>query len=819
MTSSKSMVQGKRDRKPCLSGSGSIAGRANHASNVDEPKRLPTPWVGLLLAVTLSLGQFARTAAQEAGGGVDAVAVLTAIDRGVGYLKREQSARGTWDDVADQEGGTTALATLALLSAGVEVDDPTIQKSLAYLREKRLDKTYCVSLQTMVMSIAEPKRDLPKIQQNVEWLEAVQIRGDRKAGAWSYPAGDGDNSNTQFAMLALYEAQRAGAVVQPETWQTSIEYWKGCQNGDGSWGYWPNRGGTGSMTSAGIGSLVMARLATQDGDATVEGDRVKCCQSHEDDDDIERAIAWLARHFSVSRNPGDAEQAEYWNLYYLYGVERVGRLTARRFIGDHDWYREGAEFLVAEQDSLGHYWKGRSQTAERNPHVGTSLALLFLAKGRWPVLVGKLEHGPGNSWNNHRHDAANLTHYAEEAWGLSLTWQTIDPKNASVEDLLQAPVLYISGSDLPQLDAQATKLRDYIDRGGFIFAESCCSDSAAFNKGFRDLMAKVFPEPEYKLRQLRPAHPIWRMEQITRPESPYAGTLWGVEYGCRTCVVFCEKDLSCYWELDTPGRRAQYPKSVQQQIDDANTIGINVLTYATNREPKGKEQSFVDNFAADDANRVRGRGTIELAKLSHGGGCDDAPGALANLVRTASQGEIKLRITARDEVIKVASDELMDQHMVFMHGRHDFRFTPRERDNLRTFILRGGTLLADSICASDAFGKALRRELSLTFADKQLEKIPANDPLWTSKFGGYDVQQVSVRDPQPRSGEQAVATRVRKIPPQMEGIRIGDRWGVVFSPLDMSCALENHEAVECRGYTRQDAARLGLNVILYSLNQ
>ena len=40
-----------------------------------------------------------------------------------------------------------------------------------------------------------------------------------------------------------------------------------------------------------------------------------------------------------------------------------------------------------------------------------------------------------------------------------------------------------------------------------------------------------------------------------------------------------------------------------------------------------------------------------------------------------------------------------------------------------------------------------------------------------------------------------------------------------FSPYDISCALENRESLECEGYTRKDAARIGLNVLLYSFNQ
>ena len=55
--------------------------------------------------------------------------------------------------------------------------------------------------------------------------------------------------------------------------------------------------------------------------------------------------------------------------------------------------------------------------------------------------------------------------------------------------------------------------------------------------------------------------------------------------------------------------------------------------------------------------------------------------------------------------------------------------------------------------------------------------------------------------------------------PLGDGIQIDGRWAVVFSPYDISCALESHEAVGCRGYIRQDAARIGLNVLMYTLNQ
>ena len=101
----------------------------------------------------------------------------------------------------------------------------------------------------------------------------------------------------------------------------------------------------------------------------------------------------------------------------------------------------------------------------------------------------------------------------------------------------------------------------------------------------------------------------------------------------------------------------------------------------------------------------------------------------------------------------------------------------------------------------------------------RLERIPPDDPLFSTAYGGYDIRQVTLRDPQSADEGQPLAARNRQVEPQLEGISIDGRWAVVFSPYDISCALESHEALGCRGYTQQDAARIGLNVLLYSLNQ
>ena len=48
-------------------------------------------------------------------------------------------------------------------------------------------------------------------------------------------------------------------------------------------------------------------------------------------------------------------------IYYsLYGLERTGRLSGKRFLGDHDWYREGCDYLVRTQNKEEGSWPGKS---------------------------------------------------------------------------------------------------------------------------------------------------------------------------------------------------------------------------------------------------------------------------------------------------------------------------------------------------------------------------------------------------------------------------------------------------------------------------
>jgi len=298
-----------------------------------------------------------------------------AIQRGGTYLRKAQEADGSWK-IANTDHyhvGVTALCTLALLKAGVKTTDAQIQKALAYLRNAEPTQTYDVSLQLLVYCAAEPKNDLRLIRRNVEWLEGTQYEFGPSRGGWSYEGREknithrADNSNSEFAIWALDEAVRVGAKVDQKTWSRALEYWKKGQRKDGSWGYrLQGSSSSGSMTCCGMASWAVCWNRNDGSDVTDEAVSP-----------LDLGFIWMRKHFRVNINP----RGHSFLLYYLMAMRRVGDVAGNRLIGDHDWYREGAAFLLEHQNRETGQWAGSHTGGLRTPIVDTALALLFLQRG------------------------------------------------------------------------------------------------------------------------------------------------------------------------------------------------------------------------------------------------------------------------------------------------------------------------------------------------------------------------------------------------------------------------------------------------------
>ena len=185
---------------------------------------------GLAVAVVLSCALAGvsespgpRPQPAKIGGELDAEQVRSAIEHGVKFLKLKQlPAEGDWeagDLKLSSRGGQTALALLALLNAGVPVDDAVVKRGLASLRALEKPSTYVRSLQTMVFVEAGRPEDTERIRENVKHLLKIAVFDGENLVGWRYDQGQSgmpqrtDLSNTQYALLALWTARQAKVEV------------------------------------------------------------------------------------------------------------------------------------------------------------------------------------------------------------------------------------------------------------------------------------------------------------------------------------------------------------------------------------------------------------------------------------------------------------------------------------------------------------------------------------------------------------------------------------------------------------------------------
>jgi hypothetical protein len=774
------------------------------------------------------------------------VEVKQAIDRGKKYLISQQAQNGSWniDSPIDVRAGITSLCVLSLLNSGMPAHDRVAQRGLQYLRRLSTDdlaghyETYQVSLVIMALAAAKDKSDSVKIATLAQLLEDGQVTIG-SIGAWSYGLHNerqtgGDQSNTQYAILGLREAVEAGVIVNRQTWERARDYWERNQNNDGGWGYATSEandpGGKppsrGSMTVAGVASLAITQQMLQSDEGVAADGTPPCCKDPVSDKKLQFGIDWLAKSFTVSHNPGAGGHA--WLLYYIYGVERAGRLTGQRFFGDHDWYREGTAMLLATQNAVDGHWPGTG-SYETQPVCGTSFALLFLSKGLAPVLINKLKYGArhpnnanvllDNNWNRHPRDVRNLAELISSMprWPKLLTTQELDLARAvkvgKVDALLQAPVLFITGPGRLAFTADETKLlKEYLDEGGFIFACPSCQNTD-FETSFRELVAKLLPPGEGELKLLSPDHPVYRIEHPLQPEGV---NLSGVDFGCRTSIMYSSEDLACLWDywarVDPPKRNVQ----LKAKIIRATQIGVNVMAYATGREPPDKTQVrhvIANNSELDNIER----GLLQIAQIKHDGAWNAAPRALRNLLISLNES-VGLSASTKMRDLSLADKNIYRYPVLYMHGRNRFSIPAEERQQLKVYLDRGGVLVVDACCGAKPFDKAFREFMTQLYPDKTLERIPVTHELFSEKIG-QDIKLLKRRTSE--GGENAAGGNftVRTAEPILEGIELDGRFAVIYSKYDISCALERQNSGNCEGYLPEDAVKLGTNMILYAMLQ
>jgi hypothetical protein len=324
----------------------------------------------------------------------------------VQYLKGRQNRDGTWS-YAGHELGITSLAALALVENGVAPDDPSIKNALEFVRSSAPSnvQTYDISLAILFLTQVGDNRDKELIQQLGVRLAAGQLisggwtyvcplvaptaptggsvtnkpRGNAEAGrragrinaGGAGRGGIGDNSNTQFAVLGIWAAGRAGLDAKGTMIDVDRRF-RGSQSPGGGWGY-SGPGDTDAMTCAGLMSLVLAK-----GRKVLEGQMV----NRRPDKDQPEGPGGRPKMDSDPQIDRGIQRVEFYannispnsTLYFLWSIERVGVALGLSRIGHVDWYNRGASVLLQTQQMDGGWRSNRGDLAD------TSFALLFLRR-------------------------------------------------------------------------------------------------------------------------------------------------------------------------------------------------------------------------------------------------------------------------------------------------------------------------------------------------------------------------------------------------------------------------------------------------------
>ena len=389
----------------------------------------------VLIGITavLAAGLFAR----EAQAQVDQKRIDDAIHRGVEYLKGAESSG--WDQHINN---CDELVLLTFIHAGVPEKDAKFQEYLQRALRAKLERTYKVALLAMCLEELDRVKYQGRIRQCAQFLVdnqcqngqwhygeetpfavGVPTTGNNRAAVASaakdFAAAEGaktkpkvvnrvpvekkregpptgDNSNAQYAALGLRACHEAGIILPKETVvKPAKRWWTTSQLGDPKggkdnsvatsggtipaeprgWSYVQNPQAYGSMTAGAVGAVCIY-------DFILGEDWKK-------DKVVAGGMSWLQKNYSVTENVGPCETGSQapteFLYYYLYALERAGMLYDTVFIGNKDWYLDGARELLAAQKQGGEW--AQSAPATMRPTWDTCFAILFLKRATRPLVV------------------------------------------------------------------------------------------------------------------------------------------------------------------------------------------------------------------------------------------------------------------------------------------------------------------------------------------------------------------------------------------------------------------------------------------------
>jgi hypothetical protein len=730
-----------------------------------------------------------------------------AIDKAKTYLYGLQREGGRWEkDPArvgedhsqyiqmqgDTFGGYTALATYALLACGDSPNEPRMKAAVEFLKQADIVGIYAIAMRCQVWLLIphESVQMRALIQRDAEALFKGINDGKtnpKNRGMWDY-VGQGthlDHSVSQYGVLGLWACQQTGVVdVGIDRWKMIETAWRGDQYPDGGWDYGKMADETFSMTAAGVASLFIV------GDYLHTAEGIGCL-GNGGDPYIDKGLTWLDKHYNTVGQ----------SAYSMYGVERIGAASGYKYFADHDWYIDLARRLLSTQNQDGSF--NCTDYPGAGPIDTTCFGLLFLSRGRSPVMMNKLDYHvpivPGAvpepaNWNERPRDLANLAAFAGPQAETFLQWEIVNFSVPSRE-LHDAPILYLSGNlELKPSFEDSQKLKRFVEEGGMILGNSDCG-KPAFAKSFEGLGMGMFGRT---FRDIPADHPIFTHQQFNASQWRKRPHLRGLSNGARELMVLCpEEDIGRRWQ--DPAAKKTHPEAYE--------LGTDIFQYSVDRSVWNKGESHM--VEADY--RLTASRAMKLARLTVGNNWDPEPGGWRRLAAILhNEDGVDMTVFSAP----LGQGALTAAKVAHLTGTTDFNLPESARAELKSFVQNGGTLVVDAAGGSTEFAKGAERELTAIFGEAATEGLAQplrrDNPIFQlpeHRLTRFDYRKWS----RTRLGESTKDPRVC-------GIVLNSRTAIYFSREDLSVGLVGQPVDGIYGYTPSVATDIMRNILLYSVH-
>ncbi len=201
------------------------------------------------------------------------------------------------------------------------------------------------------------------------------------------------------------------------------------------------------------------------------------------------------------------------------------------------------------------------------------------------------------------------------------------------------------------------------------------------------------------------------------------------------------------------------------------------------------------------------RGALRIARLKHAGDWDLAPRAIPNVMEFLENPPFSLNVDITEKDLLPHDPNLVFYPFLYLHGRSVPPFDKADLEALRRQLDPGcGTIFADAHASGAAFDTSFRRFVKELFPDRKLVPIPHEDELFTNKVGA-DLSKV----------EYNKAAGGKRGYPQLEGVRIDNHWGIIYSKYDIGSVLDRNANIEAKSYTPESAKKIVINIVIYSM--